>query len=142
MNQYAEFVGNHLFLSMSFIALLTYWIIGEIKNRGSGVGTVSPLDATRLINHSNAIVVDVRENKELGDGLIINSIHVPLADLTNQLKKLEKYKSKPIIISCRSGHRSASACKTLRKHDFEQVYNLRGGIMAWSKDGLPLVKKS
>lgn len=142
MNQYAEFVGNHLFLSLSFLGLLTYWIIGEIKSRGSGIGSVSPLDATQLINHKNAVIVDVRENKEIVDGMIINSVHVPLADLPKQLNKLEKYKQKPVIISCRSGHRSASACKTLRKNGFDQVYNLRGGIMAWSKDGLPLVKKS
>ena len=142
MNQYAEFVGNHLFLSLSFLGLLTYWILGEIRNRGSGIGTVSPLDATQLINHNNAVIIDVREDKEITDGLIINSIHVPYADLSNQLKKLEKHKQKPVIVSCRSGSRSASACKTLRKNEFAQVYNLRGGIMAWIKDGLPLVKKS
>ena len=87
MNQYAEFVGNHLFLSLSFLGLLTYWILGEIRNRGSGIGTVSPLDATQLINHNNAVVIDVREDKEITDGLIINSIHVPYADLSKQLKK-------------------------------------------------------
>jgi len=142
MNQFAEFVSNHLFLSLSFFGLLAYWIMGEIKHRTSGVGSVSPLDATQLINHSNAVVVDVREDKEIADGLIINSIHIPLAKLGEQLKKIEKYKEKPVIVSCRSGHRSNSACSTLRKNGFQKVHNLRGGIMAWMKDGLPLVKKS
>ncbi len=142
MSQYTEFVGNHLFLSLSFLGLLTYWIIGEIKSRGSGVGSVSPMDATQLINHNNAVVIDVREPKEMTDGQIINSIHVPFTELSNQLKKLEKYKQKAVIVSCRSGLRSASVCKTLRKNEFTQVYNLRGGVVAWVKDGLPLVKKS
>ena len=140
MSQYIEFANNNLFLTLSFFALLFYWIIGEIKQRNSGVGTLSPMEATQLMNHSNAVVVDVRETKEVADGSILNSIHIPMTDLNGQLKKLEKYKQKPIILSCRSGHRSASACKTLRKQGFEQVYNLRGGVMAWQKEGLPLVK--
>jgi len=142
MNQFAEFVSNHLFLSLSFFGLLAYWIMGEIKNRTSGVGSVSPLDATQLINHSNAVVVDVREDKEITEGLIINSIHIPLGKLGEQLKKIEKYKEKPVIVSCRSGLRSNSACSTLRKNGFQQVHNLRGGIVGWTKDGLPLVKKN
>jgi len=140
MNQFLEFFNNHLLLNFSFFALLMYWILGEIKQRNSGVGSVSPTDATQLINHNNAIVIDVREDKEIETGSIINSIHIPLADLENQLKKIEKYKQKPVILACRSGHRSANACKTLRKHEFAQVHNLRGGIMAWQKDSLPLVK--
>jgi rhodanese-related sulfurtransferase len=140
MAQVTEFVTNHLFLAMTFIGLFALLIIGEIRGRTSGVGTIGPMDATRLINHSNAIVLDVRESKETQDGTIINSIHIPLADLQNQLKRIEKYKEKPVIAYCRSGHRSANACSTLRKHGFTQVYNLRGGIMAWQKDNLPLVK--
>lgn len=142
MNQFAEFVSNHLFLSLSFVALLAYWIFGEVRQRSSGINSVSPADATRLINHERAVVVDVREDKELSEGQIINSIHIPLASLPQQLKKLEKYKQKPVIVSCRTGHRSNSACNTLRKNGFEKVHNLRGGITAWTKDGLPLVKKS
>lgn len=142
MNQFTEFVGNHLFLSLSFFGLLAYWIIGEIKNRTSGIGSLSPLDATQMINHSNATIIDVRESKEVSDGLIINSIHIPLGDFKNQLKKLEKYKEKPVIVSCRSGSRSNHACSILRKNGFQKVHNLRGGISAWLKEGLPLVKKS
>lgn len=142
MSQISEFLGNHLILSLSFFGLLTYWIIGEIKNRTSGIGSLSPLDATQLMNHANATVVDVRESKEIADGQIINSIHIPLGDFKNQLKKLEKYKEKPLILSCRSGSRSNHACSILRKNGFTKVHNLRGGIMAWTKEGLPLVKKS
>jgi len=140
MEQYTQFVGNHLLLSMSFFGLLAYWISGEIRARTSGIGSLSPMDATQLMNHENAVIVDVRDDKEISEGKILNSIHIPVSDLSNQLKKLEKYKQKPIIIACRSGHRSNSACNTLRKNGFEKVFNLRGGIIAWKKDSLPLVK--
>ena len=53
----------------------------------------------------------------------------------------DKYKDKPIICSCRSGQRSAQACSMLKKHGFENVYNLRGGMMAWESDSLPVTKK-
>lgn len=140
MAQFTEFVGNHLFLSMAFLGLLLYWITGEIKAKTSGIGSLTPSDATQLMNHANAVVIDVREAKEMEGGKIINSIHIPLGDLTNQLKKLDKYKEKPVIVSCRSGHRSNHACNMLRKNGFTQVFNLRGGIIAWQKDNLPLVK--
>jgi rhodanese-related sulfurtransferase len=93
-----------------------------------------------MMNHSKAVVVDVREDKEMADGSIINAIHIPLGDLKNQIKKIEKYKEKPVIVVCRSGMRSASAASILRKEGFQQVHNMRGGIMAWQKDGMPLVK--
>lgn len=141
MNNFTEFVGNNLLLALSFFGLLTYWIIGEIKQRTSGIGAVSPMEATKLMNHSHAVVLDVREDKELVDGSIVNAIHIPVGDLTKQIKKIEKYKEKPIVVICRSGMRSASACNTLRKQGFMHVYNLRGGVMAWKKDGMPLVKK-
>lgn len=141
MNNFTEFVGNHLFLSSSFFGLLAYWIIGELKNRNNSTGSLSPMDATQLMNHAHAVVIDIREDKEIEGGSIVNAIHIPLGDLANQLKKIEKFKEKPVIIVCRSGHRSNSALNTLRKNGFQKLYNLRGGIVAWQKDGMPLVKK-
>ena len=140
MEQYTQFIGNHLLLTMSFFGLLAYWISGEIRARTSGVGSVSPMDATQLMNHEHAVVIDVRENKEMETGRILNAVHIPSSDIHNQLGKLEKYKQKPVIVACRSGHRSNGVCNMLRKNGFEKVYNLRGGMIAWQKDSLPLVK--
>jgi rhodanese-related sulfurtransferase len=79
--------------------------------------------------------------KEYSDGHIINAENIPLNSLNNQLQKLEKYKQHPIIAVCRSGSRSAAACNTLRKAGFEQVYNLRGGMLAWENAGQPVRRK-
>lgn len=73
-------------------------------------------------------------------GHIINSVHIPLGTLNNRLNELEKYKSRPIIVGCRSGQRSAAACTTLKKQGFETVYNLSGGVMGWQNANLPLTK--
>ena len=140
MAQLFEFIGNHMFLSVAFSGLFVYLLYSEYVNRTSGIGSLSPLEATQMLNHSHAAMLDIRESKELTEGTIINAIHIPLGDLNNQLAKLEKYREKPLIVYCRSGHRSATACSKLRKQGFEKVYNLRGGIVAWQRDNLPLVK--
>jgi rhodanese-related sulfurtransferase len=57
------------------------------------------------------------------------------------LKPLEKYRSKPIITVCRSGARSGQACRILRQHGFERVYNLKGGMQAWAAANMPATTK-
>jgi rhodanese-related sulfurtransferase len=58
-----------------------------------------------------------------------------------QLSALEKHKSHPVIVNCRSGAQSSQACTRLRKHGFGEVYNLRGGILAWQSANLPVSRK-
>lgn len=136
--QLLEFVGNHpaLFVALGVILALLVWTTVQV-----GMAAVGPSDAIALINHEDALVLDIREPAELKDGVILNSLHIPLAQLNGSLGRLEKYKSRPIIASCRSGSRSQAACRTLKRHGFEKVYNLRGGILAWQNANLPLVKK-
>lgn len=141
MEQFLEFVGNHwtLFVALFVILALLIWTV--VYAGLQGVSKVDPLDATRLINHEDAVVLDVRGNDEYKQGHIVNSLHIPLNALANQTHKLEKYKARPIIAICRSGQQSASACATLRQHGFEKVYNLNGGIVAWQNASLPLTKR-
>ena len=58
-----------------------------------------------------------------------------------RLKELEKYKSRPIVVACRTGTRSGSAVKILRSNGFAGAVNLGGGIGAWEQAGMPLQKK-
>lgn len=106
----------------------------------SGVQQADTLTATRLYN-DDALVLDVREDKEWAEGHIPRARHIPLGKLSERLAELEKFKDKPVLVNCRSGMRSASACKALRRAGFEHVYNLAGGILAWEKASLPLTKK-
>ena len=141
MNQYIEFATNHLYLTTAFIVLTLLLIYSFIGGRLRGFGAVAPTEAIRLINRENAVILDVREENEFLNGHVVNSIHIPLNFLKDRLGDLEKHKGKPIIVNCRSGQRSASACALLKKQGFEQIYNLQGGVVAWQHDNLPLVKK-
>ena len=101
---------------------------------------VDPAGAVQLINHDNALILDVREDNEFVSGHIPNAKHIPLGQLSNGLLTLEKFKDQTIVVNCRSGSRSSSACGILRKQGFTKVYNLAGGILAWQQAQMPTVK--
>ncbi len=118
-------------------AMLTWSFIGA---RLSGVEQADTLKATRLFN-DDALVLDVREDKEYAAGHIPKAKHIPLGQLSGRIQELEKFKGKPILVTCRSGHRSARACGMLKKAGFETVYNQAGGILAWERANLPVTTK-
>lgn len=134
-----HFIQNNLGLVALVLVsgLMLLWPI--IGRRISGVKDVGMLEATQLINHQNAVVLDVREDSEFYAGHIPHSVHVPLGQLAKHAE-LEKLKNRPIIAICRSGMRSGHACRVLRKNGFEQVYNLAGGITAWQRANMPMEK--
>jgi rhodanese-related sulfurtransferase len=140
MPQILQFVINHwdLFLALAIIVFMMF--SGGLGSRLRGFKQVEPLAAVQLLNHDDSVMLDVREDSEYKDGHIIDTVHIPLGKLDQRMVELEKFREKPIIVSCRSGHRSSNACAKLRKHGFETVYNLKGGVMAWQNAGLPLQK--
>ena len=111
-----------------------------IRNRSSGP-SVSPLEATLLINREDALVLDVREPAEWSKGHIPNARHIPLGQIEQRLAELDKFKAKPIIVSCATGSRSSSVCGALRKAGFEKVFNLAGGLPAWEQAGQPVTTR-
>jgi rhodanese-related sulfurtransferase len=140
MPQILEFVTNHwdLFLALAIILFMLF--SGGLGGRLRGFKQLSAQEAVLLLNHNDAVMLDVREDSEFKDGHIIDALHIPLGKLPERMNELEKYREKSIIVSCRSGHRSSSACARLRKNGFATVYNLKGGVMAWQSAGLPLQK--
>lgn len=141
MQQLIEFLSNHMLLTSLLVAIVLALYGTSFINQIRGIKQVGPTDATQMINHDDALVIDVRENNEYADGHIINAIHIPMANVQQRISELEKYKDKPIIVSCRTGARSATVCGWLKKHKFENVSNLKGGVMAWQNASLPLSKK-
>jgi glyoxylase-like metal-dependent hydrolase (beta-lactamase superfamily II)/rhodanese-related sulfurtransferase len=86
------------------------------------------------------IIVDVREPEEYtGElGHISGSILVPLKDLSSRAEELGKYKDRQVIAVCRAGVRSTTAAAILTALGFEQVSNLKGGMLDWNNAGLPV----
>jgi len=93
-----------------------------------------------LINRSNAVVLDVREDAEFANGHIADARHIPLAQLAERIKEIQRFKDKPILVNCQAGARAAKACDILRANQFTKVNNLQGGLNAWVQAKLPVVK--
>jgi len=101
---------------------------------------VGAIEAVQLINRRDALVLDVRETGDYTAGHIANAKHVPEAQLADRMKELEKFRARPIVVSCRTGTRAPSVSGMLRKKGFAEVFALRGGIAAWQQASLPLEK--
>jgi len=136
-----EFVGNHPLLILAFAGTLGALLASEISRRLSGMKAVDPVQATQLSNRENAIFLDIRDDGEYGGGHIPEAIHIPIRQLPDRIAELNKHKDCPVIAYCRSGNRSNGAGSVLKKHGFENVYNLSGGIAAWQKASLPVSTK-
>jgi rhodanese-related sulfurtransferase len=80
------------------------------------------------------VKVDVRESVELRHGMLENSIHIPMQNIPNKLKELEKYKNDTIILICRTGKRSDQIGIFLEQMGFTDIINLDGGLNAWAVD--------
>lgn len=135
-----QFISNNIFpIGMAvFSGLMLLWSF--FGNRFKGIKEVNSSGALQLINHKNAVVLDVREPSEYESGHVLNSKLIPLGKLKDRIGELEKYKDHSIVVLCRSGNRSGTACFILGKHGFSQAYNLAGGIQAWKSANLPVEK--
>ncbi len=117
-------------------------LIWPLVNRllGAGAPQVGPAEAVQLINRRDALVLDVRDKADFAAGHIPNARNIPLPELAGRLREIEKFKARPIVISCQSGARSAGVCGLLRKNGFGEVFSLRGGIGGWVEASLPVEK--
>jgi rhodanese-related sulfurtransferase len=132
-------MSNILPISIAvFSGIMLLWSF--FGNRFRGVKEVNSAEALQLINHKNAVILDVREPNEYEAGHVLNSKLIPLGKLKERMAELEKFKEQPIVVVCRSGNRSGTACFLLGRQGFSQAYNLAGGVQAWQKNNLPLEK--
>ena len=135
-----EFISSNLLpitIALFSGGMLLWSVFG---NRIRGIKEVDSIAALQLINHKNALVLDVREDSEYKAGHVLGATLIPLGKLKGRIGELEKHRDKPIVVVCRSGSRSATACALLGKQGFTQAHNLAGGVMAWQKANLPLEK--
>jgi len=139
IDQLFEFIQNHPLLVGAFLLALTAWIVYETRNAASSGVTSS--QATQLINREDAVVLDLRESKDYKAGHIAGAYNIPQSSLDSRMKELEKHKSKPVIIVCKNGQSSGAVQAKLGKAGFERAVKLKGGMMQWQADSLPMVKK-
>jgi len=98
-------------------------------------GTVKEITVQELKglkdSHSDFQLIDVREAYEL-EIAHIHGEHIPLGEIENNLERISK--DKKVILHCRSGKRSSDAIQILEKHGFNNLYNLKGGILKYADE--------
>lgn len=79
-------------------------------------------------------VLDVREDFEVAEGMIPGALHIPMGQLGSRLQELDR--SRPVIVVCRSGNRSARVADALNQAGYT-ADTMAGGMVAWQRAGLP-----
>jgi len=141
MQEYIDFAQNHPLMVIGFFAVLGFIFKTEISALTRKYKQLGVNAAVMLLNKDNVLALDVREDKEITDGMIKGARHITLGNFPSRIADLEEYKKQPVLVYCRSGSRSGHACQLLTKAGFEDVSNLSGGIMAWESANLPLSKR-
>lgn len=122
---------------------------------GGNHATSNPDTAAATTAVNTSISIDCRSEEEQATGIVPGSINLPyphngndelidpnewLQDLVEELLDGDEEGSHdiPIYVICRKGPRSAMACEVLRDAGYTDVTNVRGGMMAWARAGLPM----
>jgi rhodanese-related sulfurtransferase len=136
-----EFIGNHWVMTSGLFIVTILLIQDFIETAFRKHKTVSPTEAVVLMNDENTVVIDVREASEFAEGHIEGARHIPLAKLEERAFELQDHKQKPVIVTCQSGTRSGAASRKLAALGFTNVYEMKGGLLAWEDQKLPVTKK-
>ncbi len=143
MQETLLFLHHHLALAIALIVIIILLAIFEYIKSKKSAACLSPVVATQMINHQNAVVLDIRNREAYAAGHIVNSISIPLSELENSHKKLESSlkisKANPIIVLCATGQESPRATELLTKNGFN-TFILANGIRGWKEAEMPLIR--
>lgn len=134
------FITHHAGLSLTAGILIFLVFLIELLRMKRGSSAVTPLQAIQMINRDNAVVVDIRPQEIYRQGHIIAAQSLTPKEIQDSTKKLERFKTKPLIVVCATSVESRKIAALLLK----QGYNARalsGGIRAWNEANMPLVKE-
>ncbi|MGD8567027.1 MAG: rhodanese-like domain-containing protein [Gammaproteobacteria bacterium] len=140
MQQLIDFAANNAILVIAFFVLLGLLLRTYITPGGAKSVTAS--QAVQLINHEDALLLDVRTQEEFQKSHILNAINIPLGLLDSRIADIQEQKARPVVVVCQSGSRSQQAARTLKKHAFDRIHNLSGGMLSWQQANLPVESNS
>lgn len=129
---------NNLML-ISIAIMSGAMLLWPMIQRGRAGGSVSTAQAVQLINHEDALVVDVRPLATFQNGHIPHSRNIPVAEIADKAAHLPK--DKPILVACDRGQIAVGAAAKLRKAGLERVMVIEGGLNAWVQAGMPTSTK-
>ena len=140
IEQLTEFVSNNLIWVCLWLALAALLLWNNFGHIIQGIVQIEPMEATRLVNHEHAVIIDIRSAADFANGHILDAVNISDADMNDRKQDLEKYRKKPLIVCCQTGATSPAIVRRLKSDGFPAVFTLRGGLTTWQRAGLPLVR--
>lgn len=135
---FVDFINQNIIWFIAWAVLFNLLVFSYLRGGVAGANQVSALEMPALQRNGKSVVIDVNKSEQFATAHIPNAINIPLEDINDSNAELIKNKNKTVILSCQSGGRSQSAAKQLVAMGFNNVNILRGGLMAWSKENLPV----
>jgi adenylyltransferase/sulfurtransferase len=109
-----------------------------LQQTRSEISEIDAAQARERIESGEPVVVDVREQSEWDEGHIPGAVHVPRGHLESRIERLAPDPTRPLVLYCSAGNRSAFAAKTLAELGYEDVVSLAGGFTDWKRNGFPV----
>jgi rhodanese-related sulfurtransferase len=141
MPQLVEFFHHHTLLFAAAAVILLLLVVNEMTASLLGETRLSAVDAVRLINDKDAVIVDLRPAAEFKRGHVLNAVNLPFAKLEERVTELGKDKARPVLLYCALGSVAGQAAIKLKKLGYSEVYPLKGGLNAWTGANLPITAK-
>jgi hydroxyacylglutathione hydrolase len=110
-------------------AVIDDWSAGG--RRPATIPQITPGDLRESLARGAVTVVDVRSQNEWDEGRIAGARHIPLGYLADRMDEIPR--TKPIVVQCAAGARSAIGASLLQARGVEQVINLMGGMGEWRR---------
>ena len=136
MPYFFEFLITNWFLVLPLVVAISLFFYSENSRKAT---KLDPQEVIFQLNNKDALLIDLRNEKEFSKGKISQAIYVG-PDLENCKKEIEKNSEKPIVLFCQNGNKSDEFSKELKKSGTD-TFILKGGINSWTADGLPLLDK-
>lgn len=111
--------------------------LSRFFNAGPNDREIDVAGTLAAMSEENAQIVDCRTEREWKSGHIKGATLVPLGTIGERAGKLDQ--NRPVIVVCKSGHRSSIGARQLAAAGFPEAKSMKGGIGAWKRAGQPLV---
>jgi molybdopterin/thiamine biosynthesis adenylyltransferase/rhodanese-related sulfurtransferase len=102
------------------------------------IDEVDAVRARELIESSDPVIVDVREQDEWDEGHVPGAVHIPRGHLESRIEAAAPDRSRQVLVYCSAGNRSAFATKTLQELGYDEPVSLAGGFTDWKRNGFPV----
>lgn len=138
MDRFIEFIGNNLLMSGLFVGVLIAWMAWEVARLARKWKELGTLEAVRLINREDPLIIDVSNSTDFAKGHINGALHMPPSRIEAGNQQLLKQKDRPVLVYCQRGQVSPQMANRLVKLGFSQVHALSGGLAQWMSDNQPV----